>query len=91
MKDPNQAVEELTLMLMYLTSFSETVIPGYPDDIRSWKGYPFSVMDKLANDELIYQGKRPSKSKSISFNDEGLEKAKELLKEYDIADWESEG
>ncbi|TDW16467.1 hypothetical protein EDD63_12324 [Breznakia blatticola] len=89
MRNPNQAVEELTLILMYLTRYNETLIPGYPDDIRSLKGYSFSAINKLANDELIYQGKHPSKSKYISFSDEGIQRAQELLNEYNIADWKN--
>lgn len=48
---------------------------------RSWKGYDFDVLNELAEEELINDGRR---SKSVSFNDNGIEKALELLKKYYI-------
>ena len=79
MKNINDKIKELTLMLLYLSSWEENEM-GMKYR-RSWKGYDFDVLNELAEEELINDGRR---SKSISFNDEGIEKAMELLKKYDI-------
>jgi len=43
--DKDKQIEELTLLLLYLTSWEETgdVIEA---TLRSWKGYPFEVLNK---------------------------------------------
>jgi hypothetical protein len=79
MKSERDIIKELTLMLLYLTSWEENEI-GLKYQ-RSWKGYDFDVLNELSEEELIYDGKR---SKSIAFSDEGIEKAKVLLKKHDI-------
>ena len=83
--------KELTLMLMYLTSWEESLVPGIrikPDhaDIYSkaricWKGYDFDILNELTVEGLVNAGGR---SKSASFTDEGEAKALELLKQYGI-------
>lgn len=79
MKNINDKIKELTLMLLYLSSWEENEM-GMKYR-RSWKGYDFDVLNELAEEELINDGRR---SKSVSFNDIGIEKALELLKKYDI-------
>ena len=79
MKNINDKIKELTLMLLYLSSWEENEV-GMKYR-RSWKGYDFDVLNELAEEELINDGRR---SKSVSFNDNGIEKALELLKKYDI-------
>lgn len=81
----NEAVEELTLLLMYLTKFSEKIIPEVTAH-RTWKGYNFDVIDAL--DESGYIEKGSNRSKSVMINEEGLEYAKELLEKYQISDYE---
>ena len=84
-------VKDLTLMLMYLTSWEESLVPGirkkpdragiYPKVRICWKGYNFDVLNELTDDWLVNAGGR---SKSASFTDEGVAKALELLKLYGI-------
>jgi hypothetical protein len=75
----NDKIKDLTLMLLYLTSWEENEM-GMKYR-RSWKGYDFDVLNELAEEELINDGRR---SKSVSFNNNGIEKALELLIKYDI-------
>ena len=81
----------LTLMLMYLTSLEECLVPDFlekPDRPgfrlqirRTWKGYDFGILNELADEELVNARGR---SKSASFTDEGVAKALELLRQYGI-------
>ena len=83
--------KELTLMLMYLTSWEESLVPGirkkpdhagiYPKARICWKGYDFDILNELTDEGLVNAGGR---SKSASFTDEGEAKALELLKQYGI-------
>ena len=84
-------IKDLTLMLMYLTSWEESLVPGlrkkpdrngiYPKVRLCWKGYDFDILNKLTDEGLVNAGGR---SKSASFNAEGEAKARELLKAYGI-------
>ncbi|MBE6034110.1 MAG: transposase [Clostridiales bacterium] len=72
-------IEELTLMLLYLTSWKERGMEdAYP---RSWKGYDFDILNRLSEKEMVVDGKR---SKSVGITDDGVAKAKELLMKYGI-------
>ncbi len=84
-------IKELTLMLMYLTSWEESLVPGlrrkpdrvgiYPKARICWKGYDFDILNDLTDEGLVNARGR---SKSASFTDEGEAKALELLKQYGI-------
>ena len=84
-------VKDLTLMLMYLTSWEENLAPelhekpdrlGFRPQIRrTWKGYDFGILNELTDEGLVNAGGR---SKSASFNAEGEAKALELLNAYGI-------
>lgn len=70
-------IEELTLLLLYLTSWREK---GMPESIcRSWKGYPFEILNKLEQQRLITQGRR---AKSAYLTEEGTKRAEALKKKY---------
>ena len=73
----NKTIKELTLLLIYLTSWQEDV--GFKKVQRSWKGYPFEVLDEL-NQEGYIEGSKHAKS--VYLTEEGLDKAKELVKKY---------
>lgn len=84
-------VKELTLMLMYLTSWEESLVPGlrkkpdragiYPKIRVCWKGYDFDILNEMTDEGLVNAGGR---SKSASFTEEGVQKALELLEQYGI-------
>ncbi len=84
-------IKELTLMLMYLTSWEESLVPGlrkkpdragiYPKVRICWKGYDFGILNEMTDEGLVNAGGR---SKSASFTDEGVATALELLKRYGI-------
>lgn len=86
------AVRELTLMLMYLTSWKEHDAPAlravkqkelekYPLVHRSWKGYDFNLMEELSADRLINTG---SRSGPALITSKGENEALKLLKQYGI-------
>ncbi len=69
--------EELTLLLLYLTSWEEKGLV-HPI-LRSWKGYPFEVLNELEQKGLIAQGRR---SKSVYLTEDGKKLAEKLKKKY---------
>ena len=85
-KDADEAIEDLTMMLLYLTKFTEKD-GGFEMEDRTWKGYPFSILNKFEDEGLIEQGKHPSRSKSVWIRPEGIEYAQKLLEKYEIGDW----
>lgn len=81
MKKPiGQGIEELTLMLLYLTRFHDEYCPFIE---ASWRQYDFGTVDKLEEDGLLV---KPNKSKISFLTEEGLEKARKLISEYGIGD-----
>lgn len=75
--EPKQAMKELTMMLLYLSRFTEE-----KDDYFAWKGYDFDILNELDEADYIRQGKRPSRTKTVYITGEGKERAKDLLKKY---------
>jgi len=73
----DKAIKELTLLLIYLTAWQED--PDLTKVQRSWKGYSFEVLDEL-NEEGYIDGSKYAKS--VYLTEEGLSKAKELMKKY---------
>jgi hypothetical protein len=73
----DKTIKELTLLLICLTSWQEDA--GLTKVQRSWKGYPFEVLDELNGEGYIGGSKR---AKSVYLTEEGLNKAKELMKKY---------
>ncbi len=82
------AVKELTLALMYLCRFTDRrrSAPG-EEEFFAWKGYNYDAMNTLENEELIWQGKSPSRNKSVLLTAGGVAKAREILEKYGIEDW----
>lgn len=81
-KSRKQAIEELSLMLIYLTRFQDNnEYCRYLEN--SWKNYDFDALDELERKELVFQ---PKKSKCVYLSEEGKEAARRLLDEYNIAD-----
>ena len=75
----NDQIDELTLLLLYLTSFSDDY--GLGEAQRSWKGYPFKSLDELRDDKYIVGS---NQSKSVYLTEEGIKKAQLLMKKYKI-------
>ncbi|TQR14716.1 DUF6429 family protein [Psychrobacillus soli] len=70
-------IEELTLLLLYLTSWKEEDVP---ETIRrSWKGYSFDALDQLQDRDYLRGG---IKSKSVYLTEAGIEQAKQLIEKY---------
>ena len=82
-------IEELTILLMYLTSWEED---GYVESenggieeakIRTcWKGYDFDAINKLTDEHYLYFSKHGNKS--VRLTPEGEKLAKEIMKKYNI-------
>ena len=81
MSGTTEKMKELTLMLLYLSSWKEGPkdMPYY----RSWKGYDFDILNMLEEEGLIYGS---HKAKSVAIDESGVERAKALLREYGITD-----
>ncbi len=75
-----EQIKELTLLLLYLTSWTEK--EPYGENIRAWKGYDFGILNKLESEKMI--GGSTYKAKSTYITEQGVEKAKELMKKYNI-------
>lgn len=82
-----EAMRELTMMLMYLSRFSRGEKFSEAKDFYAWKGYDFNVINQLDDEELIWQGSHPSRSKSVYLTEAGMAYAKELMERYGIEDW----
>lgn len=82
--NPEQAMKELTLLLMYLSSFHEDGRIASNLDM-AWKGYDFDIIDKLDEEDYIRQGSH--RSKSVVITEEGIKLSQELLVKYKITDW----
>lgn len=73
--DYNRAkVDELTLALMFLTSFSDG------GGTRSWKGYDWEVMNRLH--EAGYISGPVGKAKSVRLTEEGEKRSRELFEKH---------
>lgn len=85
-KDYEKAVEELSLMLMYLTrTQDENEFCRYRE--LSWKGYDFQMLGRLEEAELICQPRsRRGYDKYLYLTEQGRRKAQILLEEYGLCD-----
>ena len=82
-----EAMRELTLMMLYLSRFSQEKKFHEAKDFYAWKGYDFDILNKLDDADYIQQGNHPSRSKSVYITDSGISRAQEILSKYDIDDW----
>jgi hypothetical protein len=67
-------VDEMTLALIFLTSFSDHEIT------RSWKGYDWDAMGRLYEAGLIHDP--VGKAKSIVLTEEGKKRSRELFQKH---------
>ena len=95
MTDKQKTIRDLTLMLMYLTSWEERDTPGlravkkkererYPLVRRCWKGYDNGLLNKLLEEGLIRSDGRTSPAR---ITPEGEAEARNLLARYWL-DWD---
>lgn len=80
-------IAELTLILMYLTSWNEE---GYFENAKgkierstfkcAWKGYDFDVLNELTIKGLLFDSNY--KNKSVTLTKKGELLAEELIKKY---------
>ena len=82
-----EAMRELTLMLLYLSRFGQGEKFEEATDFYAWKGYDFDILNELDDKDYIRQGSHPSRSKSVYITESGMEQARELLSKYGIDDW----
>ena len=85
--DAEKAMNELTMMLIYLSRFTEGKNFFETTDFNAWKGYNFDVLNELDEADYIRQGGHPSRTKSVYITGTGIEYAKELIEKYNIEDW----
>ncbi len=80
--------EELTLLLMYLTSweekgyvYNESTCSPEKETIKScWKGYDFNVLNELTEKGFLYPAKH--KNKSVTLTKDGEKLAEKLIDKY---------
>ena len=86
MTTPERAMHDLTLALIYLTRFVEGLRKDFQTakEFKAWKNYDWDTLDKLSDKGLIFSKPR---NKSLRITEEGVETAREILKEYGIEDW----
>ncbi len=72
-----EKIKELSLLLLYLTSWEEDDVPG--EMRRNWKGYPFDTVNELTDEDLI---RGSIQSKSVYLTEAGIKNAEELMKKY---------
>ena len=72
-----QAISNLSLMLMYLTSWTER----RGEFRRCWKGYDFDILDQLVDAGLISTSHG---AKSAYLTEDGERRAVQLIKAYGI-------
>jgi Acetyltransferases len=85
-KTYEEAVRELSLMLMYLTRVGDNnEFCRYRE--LSWKGYNFELLDRLSQEEMIYQPRnRRGYEKYLYLSRSGIQEAQKLLREYGLCD-----
>jgi len=69
MKIDNEHIDDAVLALLHL---------GLHDECRAWKGFDWTVMNRLYEKGFISD--RVNKAKSVSFTDEGLRRSEELFR-----------
>jgi hypothetical protein len=73
----DQLIEDLTLLLLYLTSWEEEVFDFTIH--RAWKGFRFEALDALEEAGYINQTRR---AKSVTLTEAGCERAQALATRY---------
>ena len=73
-------IKDLCLLLIYLTGWQEESKDDPGEMVyRSWKGYPFKILNELQQDNMIIQ--TPNKQ-PVVLKSEGIHRAKSLKQAY---------
>ena len=83
--DAKTAIKELSMILIYLSHFTERDRLADQDNKYAWKGYDFDILNELDEKDYIRQGSH--RSKAMYITKAGEAKAKELMEKYNVADW----
>jgi hypothetical protein len=75
MEIDKEKLDEITLALLYLTTFKDKHGP-----MRAWKGHDWDVLNRLH--ESGYIDDPVSKAKSVVLTDEGAERSKRLFEKH---------
>ncbi len=85
---PEQALHDLTLTLIYLTRFTESKSTFFSNtSFQAWKNYNWNTLDELNEEGFISSNHR---SKSLWITEDGVKKAREIMKKMGIEDWKLE-
>ncbi|MFC2088105.1 DUF6429 family protein [Calditrichota bacterium] len=78
MEYDKEKVDDMTLALLYLTTFEDTY------SLRAWKSFDWDTMNRLYDKGLI--NNPVGKAKSVAFTETGANLSEELFKKYFVAD-----
>lgn len=81
-----QTIKELTMILIYLTRFSEYDKFLDEENFYAWKGYNYNALNELDEEKYINQGDHPSRNKKVFLTEHWQKYARELLTKYGISD-----
>lgn len=70
----NEKVDDMTLALLYLTTFKDK------DGRRAWKSHSWDVLDRLHESGYIHDP--ATKAKSVMLTDAGTEMSKRLFEKH---------
>ena len=85
---PEKALHDLTLAVIYLSRNLDNNQYNKKMGVKSywsWKTYNFDVLDKLNSEELIID---KHGNKTVYLTDDGVDRAKMILEQLGIVDWE---
>ena len=74
MEIDNKKVDEMTLALLYLTTFKDKY------GLRAWKSHDWGVLDRLHESGYIHDP--ATKAKSVMLTEEGAERSKRLFEKH---------
>ncbi|MCK4761774.1 MAG: transposase [Candidatus Aminicenantes bacterium] len=76
----DERLKDLNLLVLYLSGWEEDSRKNPGQKLfRSWKGYPFEILNEFEQRQLITQH---WKSKSVVFTEAGKRRAEELMRKY---------
>lgn len=78
MNTHKQLTKDLSLILMYLLS-SEV---SDEELLKTWKKYDYNIINDLSAENLVINMSR--RTQSLYLTDEGIKKAKSLIKKYNL-------